>query len=224
MSEEFIKTCIEKWNPQNNVDNPWEENTMFHKEDVDGKLHIVLDSAIYIQKDNLKPRIQNRIRRLARISNPAYFKNLNMGLSNYSQHRYIYLGNDSKKYIEIPRGLLDTLLTESIQAGIKYTLQDKRIIGKELHIEFNGTLRFKQEEAVSKLWKYDNGILNAATAFGKTVVCRNIISKIKTSTLILIESSTLMEQWIEALERFLIIDEDLPEYTTKTGLIRKERV
>lgn len=55
-----------------------------------------------------------------------------------------------------------------------------------------------------RLLAYDNGILSAATAFGKTVVC-----------------SYLITQWEEELKRFLVIDEELPEYQTKTGRVKK---
>ena len=71
--------------------------------------------------------------------------------------------------------------------------------------------------------KYDNGILHAATAFGKTVVGSAIIAQKKINTLIILESSALIEQWKEALEKFLNINEGLPTYETKTGRVRKRK-
>ena len=68
--------------------------------------------------------------------------------------------------------------------------------------------------------RYDNGILHAATAFGKTVVCSAIIAEKSVNTLIILESFALVEQWEEALEKFLNINEELPEYKTKTGRIK----
>ena len=68
--------------------------------------------------------------------------------------------------------------------------------------------------------KYDNGILQAATAFGKTVVCSAMIAEKKVNTLIILEASALLDQWKAALEQFLDIDEPFPEYQTKTGRIR----
>lgn len=56
-----------------------------------------------------------------------------------------------------------------------------------------------------------HGILSAATAFGKTVVCCNLIARRKVNTLILLESSSLVEQWEKALSTFLILDAELPE-------------
>ena len=37
------------------------------------------------------------------------------------------------------------------------------------------------------------------------------------------ESSALIEQWKDALEKFLNIDEELPSYETKTGRVRKRK-
>lgn len=202
---------------------PWERTTIFHKEDVSGNLNTFLSNQIYVRTENLKPRIQNQIRRLAVFSNPQFYKNKAIGLSNYAQSRFIYLGYDENGYICIPRGLLDTLLERCENAGINITLVDKRSKGKSVNIVFNGELRDNQKEAITALTKYDSGIISAATAFGKTITCSNIISKIKTSTLILLESSALVEQWEKALSTFLTIDEELPEYHTKTGRIKKRK-
>ena len=113
-------------------------------------------------------------------------------------------------------------ITEACEkAGIEYEIEDKRSKGHPIHAEFIGELKESQIPAVDKLLQNDNGILNAATAFGKTVVCCNVIAKRQVSTLILLQSSALMEQWQEALTKFLHIDEELPEYETPTG--RKKR-
>ena len=55
------------------------------------------------------------------------------------------------------------------------------------------------------------------------LTCSGIISKLKTSTVILLESSALVEQWEKALNTFLTIKEELPEYRTKTGRTRKRK-
>lgn len=202
---------------------PWEQTTFFHKEDVSGNLKVVLSNQIYVKTEKLKPRIQNQIRRLAAFSNPQFYKNKAIGLSNYAQSRFIYLGYDENGYICIPRGLLDTLQERCKNAGINIEVDDKRCNGKTLNVELNGELRDNQKDAITALMKYDNGIISAATAFGKTVTCSGIISKIKASTLILLESSALVEQWEKALNTFLTINEELPEYQTKTGRVKKRK-
>ena len=71
--------------------------------------------------------------------------------------------------------------------------------------------------------KNETGILHAATAFGKTVVCCDMLAKRGVNTLILVNRADLMNQWTRRLEEFLDIDEELPEYKTKTGQMRKRK-
>ena len=68
-----------------------------------------------------------------------------------------------------------------------------------------------------QLEKYENGILCAPPAFGKTVLAAYLIAKRKVSTLILLDKTDLCDQWIGEFERFLDIDEKPPTYKTKTG-------
>ncbi len=69
----------------------------------------------------------------------------------------------------------------------------------------------------------ETGILHAATAFGKTVVCCSMIARRGVNTLILVDRADLMNQWVDRLEEFLDIDEELPEYKTKSGRTRKRK-
>ena len=250
LSKEFMETCIKNWQPVNpfeeTVENqdgkgqeqqgwqsqgkqakervkPWEQNRQFLAEDVDGKLMVTLSNLIYVDASNLKPRIQNRIRRMAAFANPVFYKNQAMGLSNFANGRYIYLGQDENGYIGIPRGLWEELIEKCEKAEIIWETEDERVRGNEIKVEFNGQLRETQAVAVEKMLAHETGILSAATAFGKTVVCSYLIATRKLSTLVLLESSSLIEQWQEALAKFLMIDEELPEYQTASGQTRKRK-
>ncbi len=90
-------------------------------------------------------------------------------------------------------------------------------------MSFNGTLKENQNDALDSLLSVDNGILNAATAFGKTVVCCHLITQLKTSTLILVQQTTLMDQWKDSIERFIKINEPLPTYSTKNGSVKTRK-
>ncbi len=236
LSKEFIEDKIKEWSEgsleivanckdifESDNEKPWDRTKHFQKEDVDGIMQITLSDGVYVDAVNLQPRIQNQIRRMAAFSNPVFFKNQAIGLSNFENYRYIYLGSDEGRFIKVPRGILENITEACEKAGIAYEIEDKRSKGQTIHVEFIGELKESQVFAVEKLLSYDNGILNAATAFGKTVVCCNVIAQRKVSTLILLQSSALMEQWEEALEKFLHIDEELPEYETPTGRKKKRK-
>lgn len=202
------------------TEKPWKQTMEFHASDVQGTVQIAESNLIYIDTKNLQPRIQNQIRRLAAFSNPEFWKNQAMNISNFSVSRYVYMGEDIDGYIAIPRGLLEPLEANFKAAGIPYTLEDARHNGKHIQVIFKGALKQNQQEAVDKMLAYDNGILDAATSFGKTVVCCNMIAVRKVNTLILLESASLLDQWVEQLNRFLEIDEELPTYQTKTGRVK----
>ena len=234
LSEEFLENKIREWiftaddleasSDEENREKPWDRMKNFAKSDIDGKMDITLSNGIYVDSTNLKPAMQNKIRRMAAFSNPVFYKNRAIGTSNYYTSRWIYLGKDHLGgYIQIPRGLQDELIANIDKAGIEYTIDDKRQQGRNINVEFNGELRHEQNKALKELTKHDNGILHAATAFGKTVVCSAVIAEKKVNTLILLESSALIEQWKDALNKFLIIDEELPQYKTKTGRLRTRK-
>lgn len=231
LSVEFIETKMKEWaesdirdityGDEANREKPWDKKNQFNKVDVDGKLNITLSNGIYVDVLNLKPAIQNTIRRMAAFGNPIYYKNQAIGTTNFDISQWIYLGkNHLSGYIEIPRGLYEELLDHAQCAGIDYEVTDERQKGKYIDVSFRGELRDEQKPALEEMIKYDNGILHAATAFGKTVVCSAIIAQKKVNTLIILESSALIEQWKDALEKFLEINEALPEYKTRTGRVK----
>ena len=202
---------------------PWRKKCEFFKEDVVGKIHIVLSNGIYIDTLNLMPRIQNQIRSLAAFDNPEFYKNKRLGYSNYYNFSAVYLGKDIDGYIQIPRGLREKIIEECEKVGIPIDVSDEREIGHPIRVDFKGDLRTQQELAAEKLLSHSDGVLSAATAFGKTVVCSYLIAERKVNTLILLQSKDLLNQWIDELNKFLEIREEQPEYITKTGRKKKRQ-
>ena len=202
---------------------PWRKKCEFFKEDVVGKIHIVLSNGIYIDTLNLMPRIQNQIRSLAAFDNPEFYKNKRLGYSNYYNFSAVYLGKDIDGYIQILRGLREKIIEECEKAGIPIDVSDEREIGHPIRVDFKGDLRTQQELAAEKLLSHSDGVLSAATAFGKTVVCSYLIAERKVNTLILLQSKDLLNQWIDELNKFLEIREEPPEYITKTGRKKKRQ-
>ena len=146
-----------------------------------------------------------------------FHKNKRLGYSNYYNFSAIYMGKDIDGYIRIPRGLRDNLCTSCKEAGIEYEIIDHREKGRPIRVAFNGDLKTQQDLAAQRLLAFDHGVLSAATAFGKTVVCSYLIAERKVNTLILLQSKDLLEQWVDELNKFLIIDEEPPIYKTKSG-------
>lgn len=207
----------------NGTDAPWDKNSEIEAGSVKGVVRIVLADRIYIDSSGMSNKTKRQLRRMATFSNKQYFQNQAMDMPNYDESRFIYLGSDEGKYIVLPRGLREEILKKFDNAGISYKIEDKRTKGQELNISFRGELRESQIPAVETMLGNETGILHAATAFGKTVVCCDMIARRGISTLILVDRADLMNQWIKRLEEFLDIDEELPEYQTKTGRTRKRK-
>ena len=196
---------------------PWKKKDGFVKTDVVGKMHIVLGDGIYVDTLNLMPSLQNQIRSMAAFDNPVFYKNKRLGYSNYNNFSAVYMGKDVDGYIVIPRGLRDHLVLSAKEAGIEVETEDQREKGRPIRVSFRGDLKTQQDLAARRLLEHDHGVLSAATAFGKTVVCSYLIAERKVNTLILLQSKALLEQWAEELNKFLDIDEEPPFYKTKTG-------
>ena len=207
----------------NGTDAPWDKNSEIEAGSVKGVVRIVLADRIYIDSTGMSNKTKRQLRRMATFSNKQYFQNQAMDMPNYDESRFIYLGSDEGKYIVLPRGLREEILKKFDNAGISYKIEDKRTKGQELNISCRGELRESQIPAVETMLENETGILHAATAFGKTVVCCDMIARRGISTLILVDRADLMNQWIKRLEEFLDIDEELPEYQTKTGRTRKRK-
>ena len=207
----------------NGTDAPWDKNSEIEAGSVKGVVRIVLADRIYIDSSGMSNKTKRQLRRMATFSNKQYFQNQAMDMPNYDESRFIYLGSDEGKYIVLPRGLREDIQKKFDNAGIRYKIEDKRTQGRELNISFKGELRESQIPAVETMLENETGILHAATAFGKTVVCCDMIARRGISTLILVDRADLMNQWIKRLDEFLDIDEELPEYQTKTGRTRKRK-
>ena len=130
-----------------------------------------------------------------------------MRFSVYGKPRIISRALNGGKYLELPRGCLDSTIQILRGGGLKATLDDKRYDGVPLDVEFHGDLSPEQKVAVADIMKHDTGILAAGTAFGKTVVAISIIAQRKTNTLVLVNRRQLQTQWISKIAMFLNVPE-----------------
>ena len=202
---------------------PWDKDARLDVSGMTEPVQIVLSDRIYIDASEMSNKLKRQLRRMATFSNKQYFMNQKMDMPNYDASRYIYLGSDEGKFIVLPRGLQEELLKRFDKDGARYDVMDKRTDGRKIKVSFRGELRSSQTPAVETMMEYETGILHAATSFGKTVVCCDMIARRGVSSLILVDKTDLLDQWVRRLGEFLDIDEELPEYETKTGRTRKRK-
>lgn len=185
---------------------------------------LAVSNLIYIEKKGFSQKALNVLKRIAAFPNPEFRSKQAMRMSVYGIPRVLDCGYEDDSYIGLPRGCMEVLLDMLDQYEVPAVLEDHRTYGHTIDVEFNGTLRAEQEPAAQALLAEDMGVLSATTAFGKTVIGAYLVGQRKVNTLILVQSSALLEQWKSSLEQFLDINEVLPELPKKRGRKKKQHL
>lgn len=116
---------------------------------------------------------------------------------------------DGNKLISFPRyceygEIIFNLLKED-----KIKIQDLRTNGKNIKFKMIVNPRDEyQRNAIQVMIHSDNGIIQAKTAFGKTYVAINAISKIGKKSLILVHKIALAEQWKKDILKYTDLKDD----------------
>jgi superfamily II DNA or RNA helicase len=168
-------------------------------------------NGIYLNKHQCSERALTRIKRLAAFKNPEFFKAQAMRFPTSKFPRIICTAWETDDYLCLPRGLEGELVALLEKAGASCTIDDQTEANVPIKVSFIGELREDQDLAAKALLSKKNGVLSATTAFGKTVTAAYLIAQIKVNTLILVHTQALMNQWLNSLEKFLQVDEALPE-------------
>ena len=175
--------------------------------DFTSEIVITKSNMLYITLNQLSSKVLNHLRRIASFRNPEFYSKQALRLSTYSTPRIISCAELTEEHLALPRGCEDAVVELLKEKGVAYRLDDKTNHGRKISIHFNGGLRKEQQEAVDTLTSNNTGILSATTAFGKTVAAIGIIAKRAVNTLILVHTKALLDQWVQRLEQFLIVDE-----------------
>lgn len=175
---------------------------------------LIRSNMLYIPLSGFSARAINHLKRIASFKNPEFHARQGMRLSTYNIPRIISCADMEEDYIALPRGCEDAVVAFWKDNQAAYRIEDKTNHGESVTVRFKGELREEQKAAIASLTTHNNGILNATTAFGKTVTAISLIAERKINTLILVHTKALLDQWKSRLEEFLEIDfteEDTPK-------------
>lgn len=211
--EKLLETTAESKLSTENDQDEWKtlKTIELAVNDFPQEVKVVKSSMLYVDKVGISARALNQFKRIASFNNPDFFKTQAVRMPTYDKPRVICGFDETEDALVLPRGCEENLLDMLRQKNIKVTVQDKRNSGRSIDVIFNGKLRDEQIPAASELLKYDNGVLAATTAFGKTVIGAHLIATRRVNTLILVHNKQLLQQWKERLEEFLIINEEVPK-------------
>lgn len=185
---------------------PWKQPTPVSKKlpgPMPGSVSVTLANLVYFDKAQLPQALANRLIRLAAFQNPEFYRAQAMRMSVWDKPRVIGCAENYPKHIALPRGCLDAARELLDQNGIRCDIQDERFDGRPIGVTFVGTLRPDQEAAVAAMLGHETGVLNAPTAFGKTVTAAALIVQRQVNALVLVHRTELLKQWQERLQSFL---------------------
>jgi len=184
---------------------PWERPipSAIDRRTLPSRITIVRSSGLYIPTQALPAKAVNHLKRIASFKNPEFYRNLGMRLPTYNMPRVISCAEFIDDYLVLPRGCEDTAMNFFTSNGVKVNVEDKTNSGIAIEVTFKGEPRPEQARAIAELSRHRCGTLHAATAFGKTVTGIAMIAQKKTSTLILVHTKALVDQWREKLSEFL---------------------
>ena len=184
---------------------PWQASSPLPKlpGTLPASLRLTLADRLYVERAGLPQPLLNRLVRLAAFANPAFYKAQAMRLSVWNTPRVIGCAENFPQHIALPRGCLEAVQNLLEEQGIQADLVDERQSGSALNLTFTGQLREDQNDAVSAMLRHDIGVLQAPTAFGKTVVAAAITARRNVNTLVLVHRAELLRQWQERLQTFL---------------------
>ena len=185
----------------------WRPSQVRKEEKIDEALpdtvRVIRGNLIYVEKKDLPSSMQDRLIRISAFQNPEFYKAQAMRLSTYGKPRVISCSESFPEYLGLPRGCLEEVVDLFRKNGVKTEIQDERNAGHRITVSFSTELRAEQHDAVEQLVSFDDGILCAPTAFGKTVVAACLIAKRGVNALVLVHRRQLMDQWRERLASFL---------------------
>jgi electron transfer flavoprotein alpha subunit len=163
---------------------------------IPNKIKVIIKNGLYIRKKWIPSSILSKLILLATFKNPEFYKAQSKRLSTYGMQRVISCYEEDSEHLMLPRGCIEDVEKVLKEHSIELEVVSESFEGENILGNFNGQLTAQQEEAVLELMKYENGTLAASTGFGKTVVAAALIAQRKTNTLIIVDRTQLLQQWV----------------------------
>jgi superfamily II DNA or RNA helicase len=169
-------------------------------------MEFILNSKAILE--GLKPDTRRHIQRFFTFENPAYAEAVKQGRWIGNTPRHLQFFDDTPAGLACPRGAAARLHGICTQHGEQITIVDERLSLDPVNFQFKGTLRPLQAQAVTGVLRKDHGTLSAPTGSGKTCMGLYIVAQRKQTALIVCHTRELLDQWIDAIEKFLGIPAD----------------
>ena len=121
--------------------------------------------------------------------------------------KFVYYWEYDGPELILPRGAFHVIKGIFNKHRKKYKLVNRRVLMDPLDIRFKGELSDSKGQDHFLGYNAKNGILQAGTGTGKTVMSLYYLSKIQQPTIIVVDTNELLEQWKNRVSEFLGVHE-----------------
>lgn len=183
------------------------------------RVEIVVDDKLRILLDELSEEIQKELRELFTHNNPLYYKAKQMGFWTKESRDIKTWKNekdsDGNWWMTLPRGGMQRLRDVFDKYSIDWYATDNRSRGYDLgsytgdwvkgdiFLKHNLVLWSHQPKIAEAIEKYENCLVRAPTGSGKSAAAIYTITLIQLPTLVIVWSSSLLDQWVERVSNEL---------------------
>ena len=189
------------------VDHPHQSSRITLTDPVPAEVSAVLTHRLCVAKAGLPSPVLREIKNVAAFQNPEFYKRQRLRLYTGETPRVIDCAEEWPEHVVVPRGCFGEVETLLREYGALLRVEDRREQGyfpeTGTTLSFLGTLRPAQHAAVEAMSLHDIGVLVAPPGTGKTVIGAALIARRNTSTLVLVHSTPVAEQWVAQLGAFL---------------------
>ncbi|WP_291328762.1 DEAD/DEAH box helicase [Desulfovibrio sp. UCD-KL4C] len=163
---------------------------------------------VHISKDltltDTPAELVKKIKESLTLRNPEYVNAMKYGRRAVRIAKYIKMFSGGRSgRLHCPRGYGVELHRLAKAAGEEITYEDNRRELEPVEFAFSGELRPYQLAALESFSKPSQGILEAGTGAGKTVMALSLIAERKQPCLVLVHTKELLLQWVDRAEQFL---------------------
>lgn len=162
-----------------------------------------ISNELRLQKISVAPASASAIKGALTMPNPAYESAIAHGRAGWGIPATLRFFTETETTLILPRGF-GPELTRLLGLGVEWA--DNRRVLPEINLTFGGELRDYQREAVAAILERTQGVLEASTGSGKTVMALALIATRRQPCLILVHNTELLHQWRERIRQFLGIE------------------
>ncbi|SMF19738.1 DEAD/DEAH box helicase [Desulfovibrio gilichinskyi] len=166
---------------------------------------------VHISKDltltDTPADLVKKIKESLTLMNPEYVNAMKYGRRAVRIAKYIKMfSGDRSGRLHCPRGYGVELHRLAKAAGEEITYEDNRRELDPVEFSFSGEFRPYQLAALESFSRSSQGILEAGTGAGKTVMALALIAERKQPCLVLVHTKELLLQWVDRAQQFLGVE------------------